>query len=120
MQNFLNEQEYNFVQWTNTFAYNFVVPMILSEPWEGAEFDPITADYFRHSFTLALNGGTKGYSIVDGQAYSLIGGVAVMPPPEGVGYRVDRLSWQAWRRRAMEGCFIFMAPCSNGGPSRAI
>ena len=79
MQNLLNNQEYDFVQWTNTYAANFVVPTIPREPWQGVKFHVITADYFRHSFTLALNGGTDGYSMVDGQTYSLANGVALPP-----------------------------------------
>jgi hypothetical protein len=80
IQNLLNLQEYDFVQWTNNFYANFVVQTIPCEPWEGASFRVITADYFRHSFTLALDGGTNGYSIVDGQAYSLSHGIAVPAP----------------------------------------
>ena len=74
------------------FRVNVVVAPIPSEPWGGISFHPITLDYFRHSFTLALNGGKNGYSIVDGQAYSLSAGAAVVPALNAldtvsIGYR---------------------------------
>ena len=54
MQNLLNNQEYDFVQWTNTFAANFVVSTIPREPWQGVQFHVLTADYFRHSSNASV------------------------------------------------------------------
>jgi hypothetical protein len=87
--------EYDFYQLTNNDEISFVVPAIPSLPWvTSAEITyerPAIVDWLRHSFAVALNGASNGYSICDGQANSLTNGTGLT-----IHNTLDTVSIGAW------------------------
>jgi hypothetical protein len=90
-----NQDEYDFFQQTDNISVNYVVPAIPSLPWAtptGVTYErPVLVDSLRHSFAVALNGATNGYSICDGQATSLTNGCSLTP-----SNALDTVSIGAW------------------------